>query len=156
MKTARFSPKLRWLAAGVAILAAAAPVVAQNDDDNITITGRYGRVPDNVQSLSLRVNYSDLDLSTAFGRHQLSNRIDDTANFLCDKLGESDDNLGAIPSCQTAAYEDGMQQVAWVERGYEPRGDGWATPAAYHPRYYQGRYRACTAYRHDDCVEYHH
>lgn len=160
----RISPKLVWLAAGMALAATTAPALAQlydQNDEAITVQGRYGTVPESVQRLSLRVSYADLDLGTAYGRQVLSDRIGYTADFLCDKLGESDDNLGAIPSCQSAAIEDGMQQARWVERGYLPGSSAYFShatlrePRHFAPRHVamHGRYPACSATRHDHCVE---
>jgi UrcA family protein len=134
--------------AGVAIAAAAAPALAQDYYDNeVTVTG-VGQVPDWVDHLSQRVSYADLDLSRAYDRHVLRARIDDSANFLCDKMGESDDNFGVVPSCQTAAYRDGVRQARYVE-GFARRGE-WDSPAR---SVYTGSYPRCTRYRRDNCVE---
>ena len=118
------SRKISLMAAGLTILAAT-PVIAQGYDNEFTVTGQSRHVPDSVMRLSQRVAYDDLDLSRAYDRQVLRNRIGDSANFLCDRLGESDDNLGVVPSCQTAAYQGGVQQARWVEgryRGYSYRG----------------------------------
>lgn len=161
----RISPKLAILAAGAALVAATAPAVAQpfydQGDNEITVEGHYGTVPQSVQSLSLRVSYADLDLGTPYGRDVLRDRIGYTADFLCDKLGESDDNLGAVPSCQSVAFQDGMQQAHYVERGFLPGSSAFFSHAmlrephhrAMHRVAMHGRYPACSANRHDHCVE---
>ena len=148
MKSMKLSPKLCAIMAGVAIAATAAPVVAQGYyDEDVTITGQ-GRVPDSVTHLSQRVSYADLDLTRRYDRAVLRGRIDDSASFLCDRMNESDDNLGAIPSCRTVAYQDGVQQARYVE-GFARRGE-WDSPARSR---YTGSYPPCTGYRHDNCVE---
>lgn len=141
------SPKFRLLLAGMAIFAVGAPSVAQDFDNDVTVTGR-GRVPDSVQALHQRVSYADLDLSTGYGRHVLRARIDDTAGFLCDKLNESDDNIGVVPSCRTAAYQDGVKQARYVE-GFARRGE-WDSPAR---TAYTGSYPRCTSSRQDKCID---
>src|ERR1700759_1900709 len=105
--------KLCWLTAGAALVGVTVPALAQNfDAEDITVTsqGRY-YVPDSVQSLSQRVRYDDLDLIRHYDRQVLKGGIADSADFLCDRLGESDDNLGANPSFQTADYKDCGQQA---------------------------------------------
>jgi UrcA family protein len=144
----KLSPKLCALMGGLAIAAAAAPVLAQDFyDEDVTVTGQ-GRVPDYVDHLSQRVSYADLDLTRSYDRHVLRGRIDDSASFLCDRMGESDDNIGVVPSCRTAAYQDGVQQARYVE-GFARRGE-WDSPAR---SVYTGSYPRCTSYRHDNCVE---
>src|SRR3546814_11092779 len=41
---------------------AVSPAFAQTPPEEIVVTGKYGKVPDSVQSLSQRVSYADLDL----------------------------------------------------------------------------------------------
>jgi UrcA family protein len=149
MRSVKLSPKLCALMAGVAIAAAAAPVLAQDYyDEDVTVTGQRYYVPDSVTHLSQRVSYADLDLTRSYDRRVLRGRIDDSAAFLCDRMNESDDNLGVVPSCRTAAYQDGVQQARYVA-GFARRGM-WDSPAR---TAYTGSYPACTAYRHDNCVE---
>jgi len=50
MKTRSYALGLCCLAAGAALMPIASPVMAQAADEDIIVTGRYGRVPDNVQS----------------------------------------------------------------------------------------------------------
>lgn len=106
------------------LLATAVPVIAQPPEE-IIVTGRYGRVPDSVQSLSQRVSYADLDLSTKAGKDELRHRVSLTARYLCDKLGESDTSSGVVPSCRDGAVKDAMQRVGTVEEGFAPRGTTW-------------------------------
>lgn len=143
----KLSPRFGALMAGMAIFVVAAPGIAQDVDNDVTVTGR-GRVPDSVQALHQRVSYADLDLTTGYGRHVLRARIDDTASFLCDKLNESDDTIGVVPSCRTAAYQDGVHQARYVE-GFARRGD-WSNPAR---GAYTGSYPRCTPSRQDNCID---
>lgn len=113
----------------VASGAVAVPAIAQDED--IIITGRYGRVPDNVQSLSQAVSYADLDLSTREGRDTLRHRVSLTARYLCNKLGESDVSSPPVPSCRDAATKDAMARVGTVEEHFAPRGTGWVPRTAW-------------------------
>lgn len=97
------------------------PLNAQPVDD-IVVTGRYGRVPDSVQSLSQPVSYADLDLSTKLGRDELRRRLRLTARYLCDRLGESDPSSSVVPSCRDAAVRDAMNRVGTIEQNFAPRG----------------------------------
>jgi len=98
--------------------------LAQYSED-ITVTGRYGRVPDSVQSLSQAVSYADLDLSTKAGKDELRHRVALTARYLCGRLGESDSASPVAPSCRDAALKDAMARVGTVEEGFAPRGTSW-------------------------------
>ena len=148
MRSVKLSPKLCALIAGAAIAGAAAPVLAQDYyDEDVTVTSP-GPVPDSVTHLSQRVSYADLDLTRSYDRRVLRGRIDDSASFLCDRMNESDDNIGVVPSCRTAAYQDGVRQARYVE-GFARRGE-WDSPAR---AVYTGNYPRCTRYRHDNCVE---
>ena len=62
MKNSKFASSLKALTA-MTLFIAGAQAIAQPPPEEITVTGRYGRVPDNVQSLSQAVSYADLDLS---------------------------------------------------------------------------------------------
>lgn len=98
--------------------------------EELTVTGHYGRVPDNVQTASQVVGYADLDLSTQAGRRMLRHRVSLTARYLCEKLGESDVGSGpVVPSCRDAATKDAMQRVGTIEAGFAPRGTAWVAPA---------------------------
>lgn len=123
----------------IAQFAGAAPALAQSDsypssDEDIVVMGRYGRVPDDAQSLSQRVSYADLDLSTDYGQRALRHRISLTARYLCDKLGESD-NDSLAPSCRDAAVRDALDRVGTIEAHFAPRGTTWAAPARWEPPY---------------------
>jgi len=129
-------PTLRWSVLG-AFLASAVPVVAQPmpvqpAPDEIVIVGHYGRVPDSVESLSMLVGYSDLDLSIPADRDMLRHRISLTARYLCDKLGESDEGPG---SCRDAATKDALRRVGTIEEHFAPRGTVWARPPTWVPPY---------------------
>lgn len=104
---------------------AAQHAVAQPVDEDIVVTGRYGRVPDNVQSVSQAVSYADLDLSLKADRDELRHRLNLTARFLCDKLGESDTSTSITPSCRDAAVHDAMDRLGTVEQHFAPRGSAW-------------------------------
>jgi UrcA family protein len=115
----------------VALVAGASPLLAQTPPEEITVTGSYGRAPDSVRTLSQAVSYADLDLSTDSGRSELRHRVNLTARFLCDKLGESASSTGPVPSCRDAASRDAMTRVGTVEQGFAPRGTTWAHPPAW-------------------------
>jgi UrcA family protein len=141
-------PTLRWSLLGVVFLASAVPVVAQPAPvvvvqpapvvvaqpapEEIVIVGHYGRVPDNVDSLSMTVGYADLDLSYPADRKILRHRIALTARFLCDKLGESDTGPG---SCRDAATQDALRRVGTIEAHFAPRGTTWVRPQPWTPPY---------------------
>ncbi|MES2493920.1 MAG: UrcA family protein [Pseudomonadota bacterium] len=125
---------LRALAAGAA-LSLGMPALAQTSSEEITVTGRYGQVPDSVQSISQSVSYADLDLSTAAGKAELRRRLNLTSRYLCDKLGESDSATLPGPSCRAAAVQDAMARVGTVEEGFAPRGSAWAPGPAWVPPY---------------------
>lgn len=140
MSRSRAAPRIpvRSLAIGLALAGAAAlPAAAQAQPapEEITVTGRYGKVPDSVRSLSQAVSYADLDLSTKAGRDELRRRVNLTARWLCDKLGESGSSAGPIPSCRDAATRDALQRVGTVEQGFGPRGTTWVAPPAWVPPY---------------------
>jgi UrcA family protein len=123
-----------------AALVGTAPLLAQNapaptPDEEITVTGRFGRVPDSVRTLSQAVSYSDLDLSTAAGKAEIRRRINLTARYLCDRLGESASSAGPAGSCRDAASRDAMGRLGTVEEHFAPRGTGWTAPRAWQPPY---------------------
>ncbi|MBB4641745.1 UrcA family protein [Rhizorhapis suberifaciens] len=120
-----FPSAARGLCLGVAIAALTSPVLAQNAPEEIIVSGRYGKVPDSVQSLSQPVSYADLDLSKDSDRKILRQRISLTARFLCDKLGEPATAAPPAPSCRDAAVADAMRRVDTTEAGFAPRGTTW-------------------------------
>jgi UrcA family protein len=111
-----------------------APVVAAPGPDQIVIVGRYGRLPDNVESASAAVGYGDLDLSVPADRDILRHRISLTARYVCDRLGESDIGPG---SCRDAATRDALQRVGTIWEHAAPRGTAWVRPPAWVPPYPQ-------------------
>ncbi len=128
--------KLCWLAASLTFAGASVPSLAQAGDEEITVTGRYGRVPDSVQSLSQTVSYADLDLSTDSGKREFRHRLNLTARYLCDKLGEPDGpSSSLVPSCRDAAVKDAMNRAGTVEANFAPRGTAWAAGPAWRAPY---------------------
>ena len=130
----------RLIRSTVAVLGACAaslPVVthAQPASEEITVVGRYGRVPDSVRSLSQAVSYAALDLSTVAGRDEMRRRLNLTARYLCDKLGETDTTDPVAPSCRAAAVRDAMQRAGTIEQGFAPRGTTWVAGPAWTPPY---------------------
>jgi UrcA family protein len=128
-------PTLRLSLLGVAFLASPVAVSAQPAPEDIVIVGHYGRVPDNVESLSMVVSYADLDLSIPADRKILRQRISLTARFLCDKLGESDTGTLGSPSCRDVATQDALRRVGTLEAHFAPRGTAWVRPPAWVPPY---------------------
>ena len=123
MELAKIKSVLKCAVIASAMLATQ-QVVAQPDDE-ITVTGRYGRVPDSVQSLSQTVSYTDLDLSIAADRAELRHRLNLTARYLCDKLGESDTSDSIVPSCRDGAVRDAIDRIGSIEQHFAPRGTTW-------------------------------
>jgi len=135
MKNISVSARLGLFVAGAAMLGASAPLLAQPANEDIIVTGRYGKLPDSVQSASQPVSYADLDLSTQAGRDILRHRIRLTARFLCEKLGETDTSSSVVPSCRDAAVKDAMQRIGTVEEGFAPRGTAWVRGNPWKPPY---------------------
>lgn len=129
------STKLYGLLAGVALLGAAVPAWAQVHEEDIIVTGHYGQVPDNVQTVSIPVSYADLDLSTLSGQDELKHRLRLTSRYLCSKLGENDTAPGLVPSCQDAAYQDALQRAGTVWQHFAPRGTAWVAGPRWAPPY---------------------
>jgi UrcA family protein len=121
--------------AGLSLASFAPRAGAQTTVEELTVTGRYGRVPDSVKSLSQAVSYADLDLSTEFGRKELRHRVSLTARYLCDKLGESATGDALAPSCRDAATKDAMARAGTIEEHFAPRGTTWAAGTAWVPPY---------------------
>lgn len=134
-RSATLSSALLVLAASAGLASLAAPAAAQPAVEELTVTGRYGRAPDSVKSLSQGVSYADLDLSTEAGRKVLRQRISLTARYLCDKLGESSTGDSIAPSCRDAAAKDAMARVGKLEEGFAPRGTTWVAGPAWAPPY---------------------
>jgi UrcA family protein len=120
-------------------LVSAAPALAQDyypdTQEDIVVEGRWGRVPDNVDTLSQRVSYADLDLRYADDRRELRHRIDLTARYLCDRLGEDENSSSVVPSCREAAVRDAMRRVGTVEEHWAPRDTHWVRPARWQAPY---------------------
>lgn len=114
---------------------AVSPAFAQTPPEEIVVTGKYGKVPDSVQSLSQRVSYADLDLSKDKHRDILRQRVKLTARFLCDKLGEPEIATPPVPSCRDAAARDAMARVGSLEENAAPRGTTWVAGPAWQAPY---------------------
>lgn len=147
MSNARLPLMVRGLLAGVTMVAAV-PALAQeyypDPSEDIVVEGRWGRVPDDVDSLSQRVSYADLDLRYAEDRRELRHRVDLTARYLCDRLGEDENSSSIVPSCREAAVRDAMRRVGTIEAHWAPRGTGWTRPVAWeapYPDSWKNRYR---------------
>jgi UrcA family protein len=107
----------------------------QDQQEDIIVEGRWGRLPDDVDSLSQRVSYADLDLRFAEDRRELRHRVDLTARYLCDRLGEDDNSSSVVPSCREAAVRDAMRRVGTVQAHWAPRGTAWVRPPAWQAPY---------------------
>jgi UrcA family protein len=121
--------------AGAALVAAATPVLAQSSVEEVTVTGRYGPLPDNVRSISQTVSFADLDLGSTDGRHELKHRIALTARYLCDKLGESDTSDPVVPSCRDVATSDADTRADAVIASFSSRGPTWEARSAWSAPY---------------------
>lgn len=121
---------LSSIALPAAVLASAAPAVAQPTVEEVTVTGRYGP-GETPRALSQAVSFADLDLSLASDQALLKHRVKLTARYLCDKLGENETGSSVAPSCRTAAERDAMTQVDNVLKGFPPRGPKWARAQAW-------------------------
>jgi len=138
MKMSFCAPACCGLVSAMAMMAVATPAMAQDDDgyqDDIVITGHYGRLPDNIESASQHVSYADLDLSYDADRHVLKHRIELTARYLCDRLGESDSSSGLEPSCRETAVRDALSRVGTIEAHFAPRDTAWVAPARWEAPY---------------------
>jgi len=113
----------------------AAPALAQSGEE-IIVTGRWGRVPEDVATLSQSISYADLDLSLASDRRELQHRVNLTARYLCDKLGEKDSMTSSpIPTCRDAASQDALKRVGTMEASFAPRGTTWVRPSRWSAPY---------------------
>ena len=126
--------------AGIGAISGATPALTQASSggstvEELTVTGRYGTVPDNVKSLTQPVSYADLDLSTPAGQHEFRHRISLTARYLCDKLGENDTATSVVPSCRDAAEKDANAQADTVIAHFAPRGPSWVARQTWTPPY---------------------
>lgn len=71
--------------------------------------GAHPGAPIESATLSLKVGYADLDLSTANGSKELGNRVGNAAKEICDEL----DRLfkSSDPSCLKNVTDGGMKQA---------------------------------------------
>ena len=128
-------PYILGAAAAAAAFAGAAPLLAQQNSEEITVMGRFEEAPDNVRTLSQAVSYADLDLSTNAGKSEMRRRVNLTARFLCDKLGESGGSAGPVPSCRDDAASDAMGRLGTLEEQAAPRGTTWVAGPAWRAPY---------------------
>lgn len=132
MKRTLLALGLPGLLFGTALTLPATPGLAQPADDEIVITGHWRRrLPDDVQTASQSVSYADLDISTDWGWHELKHRINLTARYLCDRLGETDTPSPPGPSCRQAAARDALDRIGSYKAGRAPRGTAWVRPRAW-------------------------
>ena len=154
MRTSPLPLLVRGLLAG-ATMVVAAPTLAQgysndqrdypayqqagpdypSEQEDIVVQGRWGQVPDDADSLSQPVSYADLDLSYVEDRRELRHRIEATARYLCNRLGESDTALSVVASCRQSAVRDALNRVGTVEADFVPRGSGWVAPRRWQAPY---------------------
>ena len=132
MKNAKIIAGLTFVCSAMAVPQIAS---AQAAPEEIIVTGRYGNVPDSVQSLSQPISYADLDLSTKDGRDEMRRRVSLTARFLCVKLGENSSGDALAPSCRQAATRDAMSRLGTLEESAAPRGTTWVRPPAWSAPY---------------------
>jgi UrcA family protein len=107
----RVSLNSRWLTLGAAaagLTLAGAPALSQTVGE-LTVTGRMGDLP----VISAAVSYRDLDLATKAGQDELRMRVSNTANDLCDRLGEGTAGgmEAGIPTCRTDAMNNARDQI---------------------------------------------
>lgn len=139
------SPAIGGLLLGAAMVVGA-PATAQDYQEDIIVRGEWGRVPDDVESLSQSVSYADLDLSYRDDRRELRRRVSLTARYLCERLGENDSSSSSlVPSCREAAVKDAMRRVGTVRADWTPRDTAWVAPARWeapYPEDWETRYPA--------------
>lgn len=129
----KIKPHAAWLGglAALGLAGAAVPAAAQTVLPEVTVTGQWGPygAP---RYLSAPVSYADLDLTTAWGRHELDRRIHATAEDLCRQLGEQPKAVipPVMQSCEQQAVNSAREQqrIAYAEA--RPRGYAMVVPAA--------------------------
>ena len=98
------------------VLSGQAPAAAPED---VVISTQSPRqvshsAPDQLVSVTRRVSYADLDLSTSSGAKQLEMRVNEAANSLCEELERrvaSFPNLTERLTCVKGAVADGMEHA---------------------------------------------
>jgi UrcA family protein len=121
-------------AAIAAILSAlaltAGPAAAQSVSE-VTVSAAKGN---DVQALSYKVGYADLNLRETAGRKTLHERIAVTARYLCRSLGEA--NRVSFNACRDRAVADAMPAARAAVRDAHARqyvwtpGPTWTPPGA--------------------------
>jgi len=103
--------------------------------EELTVTGREppkGRP----ETISYAVTFHDLDLKTQQGRDVLSQRVDLTAGYVCDRLAVDDPSLSR-PECKARAVIDANAQVrkaihlARAHGKHWDPGPAWVPPTAH-------------------------
>lgn len=106
-----------YLAAAALGIALSGPAPADTGSDVVIVTQAPRLGPgagDQIVSLTRRVSYADLDLSTYSGAKQLEERVHEVANTLCGELerrSASFPNAVARQACIKGAVADGMEHV---------------------------------------------
>jgi UrcA family protein len=109
---------------------AATPSLAQQVEE-LTVYGAYS-VRGEPQRLSAVVSYRDLDLTTQMGQEELRRRISNTADELCEKLGEPRGSVhgSAVKSCRDEAVQRASGDMRIAVANAVPRGPGWTPEPA--------------------------
>ena len=106
-----------YMAVAALGLALSGPTFAAPDDIVIvTTTPRLigPRAGDQTVSLTRRISYADLDLSTSSGAKQLELRVQDVAHTLCNDLERRSalsPNMDERRACVDGAVADGMEHA---------------------------------------------
>lgn len=108
------------LCIGALLAATATAAIAQ---DEITITGRH-RAGD-VTTASIRVNYSDLDMRSAWGRRELNYRIFYAAQDLCNRIADPNEAYAIVDDCRDQAYRDALHRVGTPDAHVAPSYTMW-------------------------------
>ena len=112
---------VQWALVAAASLTAANLAVAQQNEGEVTIeaerpakvVGRsYTGTPIEVATVTRKVRYADLDLTTHVGATELEKRVNETAKSLCKQLDKLYPNTASEgPDCVRKASKDAMVQA---------------------------------------------
>jgi UrcA family protein len=118
MRLASFLRATSYLAVAALGLALGGQASATQGDDVVIVTQsprQLGpRAQDPIVSLTGRISYADLDLSTGTGAAQLEVRVHEAANTLCDELARRASllpNIGERLACVRGAVANGMDHA---------------------------------------------
>jgi UrcA family protein len=129
----KFGPTNTWkLAAPALVLVAltfplALPAFAQEPSENVTVFAPYvvkktstGMTRNRVTTVSMsrKVSFSDLDLSTAEGKAALESRVKETAANVCKELDRRypSQSVDEDKNCVQEAIDEAMISVRGVEK----------------------------------------